>query len=99
MAQRITSAHLDAAVARFNALTKSPAEAWTSHELPDGTKRFASNIGHWHINSAYAMVQLARMHNTAGGVETFGGFGTKRDILARVLAMIDGFRLAEKVAQ
>jgi len=90
---------LDAAVQRLNILTHSPVTPWTSQELPDGSTRFTSNVGHWHLDFAYGQQQLARMHNTAGGVETFGGFGTKREILARVLAMIDGFRLAEGVAQ
>jgi len=47
--------------------------------------------GSWQIGWAYGGCQLERVANT-GGVHSFGGFGTKRETLSRMLAMIDGVR-------
>jgi len=50
--------------------------------------------GSWLIGQAYGGYQLERVVNDGGGVRTYGGFGTKRDLLARIHAMLDGIRLA-----
>lgn len=93
--QRITDSMLAAALARLNAATGSPEAGWSSLPTGDsGANRWRSNPGHWHLNSAYGGVQLARMHNTAGGIESFGGYGTKREVFTRIHSMLDGLRLA-----
>lgn len=48
--------------------------------------------GSWQIGWAYGGCQLERVANIGGGVHSFGGFGTKRETLSRMFAMIDGAR-------
>ena len=50
--------------------------------------------GSWLIGQAYGGYQLERVVNDGGGVRTYGGYGTKRDLLARIHAMLDGIRLS-----
>jgi hypothetical protein len=93
--QRITDRDIAAALARLNTATGSPTAAWHIVSTDaDGRTRMESNVGHWHLNSAYGGVQLARMHNEHGGIESFGGYGTKREAFTRIHAMLDALRLA-----
>jgi hypothetical protein len=48
--------------------------------------------GSWQIGWAYGGCQLERVANTGGGVYSFGGYGTKRETLSRMHAMMDGAR-------
>ena len=50
--------------------------------------------GSWLIGQAYGGYQLERVVNDGGGVRTYGGFGSKRDLLARIHAMLDGIHLS-----
>ena len=84
--QRITLSHLEAAVARLNEATNSPATA-RSHTADD---KYVANIGNWHVSGAYGGVTLHRIVNESGGVRSYGGYGTKRELLSRVHAMLDG---------
>jgi hypothetical protein len=82
---RTTKLHLDYAIARLNAATNSPAASWTNAE-----GQYRANVGNWHYSGAYGGVVLHRISNEQGGVRSFGGYGTKRELLARINAMLDG---------
>jgi hypothetical protein len=90
--QRITDAHLLALCQRLNAATNSP-QTYADEHKPGVP--FRSCIGHWHINHAYGGVMLARVHNEHGGIESFGGYGTKRQCAERIRAMLDALALRE----
>ena len=81
---RITMHDITEAVKMLNAATHIPAP---DYKTP----------GSWLIGQAYGGFQLERVVNEGtgwiGGVRTYGGYGTKRDLLARIHAMLDGIRL------
>ena len=78
---RITMGDIHQAVTVLNAATHIPAP---DYKTP----------GSWLIGQAYGGYQLERVVTDGGGVRTYGGYGTKRDLLARIHAMLDGIRLA-----
>jgi len=77
---RITAHDLALTLARLNRAT--------GIEAPRATR-----LGSWSIGQAYGGYQLERVVTDGGGVKTYGGFGTKRELLARLHAMLDGLEL------
>jgi hypothetical protein len=87
--QRITEKQLEALVGWINELTGSPATSYTKN---DG--KLSANIGNYHLYYAYGGVNLHRMTNTGGGVNTplGGGTRTKRELFNQLHAFINGLR-------
>jgi hypothetical protein len=87
--QRITEKQLEALVGWINELTGSPA---TSYTKTDG--KLSANIGNYHLYYAYGGVNLHRMTNEGGGVNTplGGGTRTKRELFNQLHAFINGLR-------
>ena len=88
--QRITEKQLESLVQWVNELTNSPA---TSYTRTEGGK-LSANIGNYHLYYAYGGVNLHRMTNTGGGVNTPLGEGTrtKRELFNQLHAFINGLR-------
>ena len=88
--QRITLSHLEAAVARLNEATGSAAKPYTQ----TADDKCVANVGNWHIGSWHISggygVALQRVVNEHGAVRSYGGYGTKRELLSCVYAMLDG---------
>lgn len=63
--QRITQKDLEYLVKRINEITSSPIESYRKREIG-----FTANIGNYHLDYAYGGVQLVRMVNENGGIET-----------------------------
>jgi hypothetical protein len=88
--QRITEKQLESLVQWVNELTNSPPTSYTRTE--DG--KLSANIGNYHLYFAYGGVNLHRMTNTGGGVNTPLGEGTrtKRELFNQLHAFINGLR-------
>jgi hypothetical protein len=88
--QRITEKQLESLVHWVNELTNSPPTSYTRTE--DG--KLSANIGNYHLYFAYGGVNLHRMTNTGGGVNTPLGEGTrtKRELFNQLHAFINGLR-------
>lgn len=88
--QRITEKMLASLVEDINKMTGSPATSYTRSE--DG--KLSANIGNYHLYFAYGGVNLHRMSNTGGGVNTplGGGTRTKRELFNQLHAFINGLR-------
>lgn len=88
--QRITEKQLEALVSWINELTNSPATSYTRNE--EG--KLTANIGNYHLYFAYGGVNLHRMSNTGGGVNTPLGEGTrtKRELFNQLHAFINGIQ-------
>jgi hypothetical protein len=88
--QRITEKQLESLVQWVNELTNSPPTSYTRTE--DG--KLTANIGNYHLYFAYGGVNLHRMTNTGGGVNTPLGEGTrtKRELFNQLHAFINGLR-------
>lgn len=89
---RITNRDLEAVIKRINILTNSPLESWERTKLPDGRLTTTSNIGNYHLSSAYGGFSLHRMSNESGGVTTplNCGYVTKRELYGLMQAYISG---------
>lgn len=90
--QRITDKQLDKLCQYLNELTGSPLEYSTRTPQPDGSTRFAANIGNYHISHAYGGVCLHRVVNEGGGVSTpvVHGHVPKRELFNLIHAFIKG---------
>jgi hypothetical protein len=88
--QRITEKQLEALVSWINELTESPATSYTRND--EG--KLSANIGNYHLYFAYGGVNLHRMTNEGGGVNTplGGGTRTKRELFNQLHAFINGLR-------
>jgi hypothetical protein len=88
--QRITEKQLEALVSWINELTGSPATSYTRND--EG--KLSANIGNYHLYHAYGGVNLHRMSNEGGGVNTplGGGTRTKRELFNQLHAFINGLR-------
>ena len=84
---RITTKFLEAQIDRINKITNNPATPWTREN-----NRSRSNIGNYHLGSAYGGVCLHQMCNESGGVRDVFGCGhiTKRELSERMYAYICG---------
>jgi hypothetical protein len=93
--QRITEKQLEALVSWINELTGSPATSYTRND--EG--KLSANIGNYHLYYAYGGVNLHRMTNEGGGVNTplGGGTRTKRELFNQLHAFINGLRAKNEI--
>jgi hypothetical protein len=93
--QRITEKQLEALVSWINELTGSPATSYTRND--EG--KLSANIGNYHLYHAYGGVNLHRMSNEGGGVNTplGGGTRTKRELFNQLHAFINGLRAKNEI--
>jgi len=87
--KRVTESQLNAVVKRLNNMTGSPIEPYS--RTPDG---LVANIGNFHLDFAYGMVRLVRMHNANGAVNAVTQYGTKRECLGEMYAFESGYLAA-----
>jgi hypothetical protein len=92
--QRITEKQLEALVSWINELTNSPATSYTRTD-----DKLTANIGNYHLYFAYGGVNLHRMTNEGGGVNTplGGGTRTKRELFNQLHAFINGLRAKNEI--
>jgi hypothetical protein len=91
---RITENHLQAMIDEINAATGSPMEAYTNNGAS-----YISNVGHYHLDSAYGGHSLVRMHNEHGGVKSIiDGFHTKREIFELMRSYLKGIEAGKQKA-
>jgi hypothetical protein len=92
--QRITEKQLEALVGWINELTNSPATSYTRTD-----DKLTANIGNYHLYYAYGGVNLHRMTNEGGGVNTplGGGTRTKRELFNQLHAFINGLRAKNEI--
>ena len=91
--QRITQKNLDSLVDQINTKTNSPMKSWTRNGKEGKRKPgFKANIGNYHLNYAYGGVELCRIVNDGGGIETISsdGFSTKRELYSWIRAFLAG---------
>lgn len=89
--QTITIKFLKAQVDRLNIETNNPPAPY----VRDGEK-FTAQIGNYHLSGAYGGYSLHRMETDGGGMSDVFGCGhiTKRDLSARISAMMQGIHAA-----
>ncbi len=69
--ERITQKDLEYLVKRINKVTSSPDIPWRRNgRAGKRSAGFTANIGNYHLDYAYGGVQLVRMVNVSGGIET-----------------------------
>lgn len=86
---RVTNSHIEHALAVLNRKLGNELTPYSKDE----NGRLTANIGNMHMGSAYGGYRLERMAGEAGGIQTYGGYGTKRELLDRINAMIDAIDL------
>ena len=87
--KRVTESQLNAVVKRLNNITGSPIEPYS--RTSDG---LVANIGNFHLDYAYGMVRLVRMHSAGGGINVVTQYGTKRKCLEEMHAFESGYLAA-----
>jgi len=87
---RITDRDIEQGLQRLNELAARPLQAYAK----DAAGLSYSQVGNFHHSAAYGGYQLVEMWNEHGGIHNHGGFGTKRELLTRINAMIDGLGAA-----
>ena len=90
---RITQKDLEYLVKRINEITDSPDISWRRNgRSGKRSAGFTANIGNFHLNYAYGGVQLVRMVNVAGGIETISRncHVPKRELYYWMQAFLDG---------
>ena len=89
--QTITKKFLKAQVDRLNRETNNPSTPY----VREGEK-FTAQIGNYHLSGAYGGYSLHRMETDGGGISDVFGSGhiTKRDLSARISAMLCGIHAA-----
>lgn len=94
---RITDKDLQSLCDTINELTGSPKQAYSKGA--DGKHR--ANIGNFHISGAYGGVNVHRMSNEGGGINTplGGGYHTKRELYEKLNAYIGGLQMAKEAQQ
>jgi hypothetical protein len=95
---RISKSDLQAVVDRINRMAGSPLESYTITVDETGRKKYAANVGNYHLSGAYGGYALYRMDNESGGVENVLGTGhlAKRDLYDRMHAFIRGLSLSKE---
>lgn len=90
--QTITLKMLESSVNRINTMTNNPIESYS--KIDD---KYTANIGNYHLSGAYGGYALHRMHNQNGGVQDVFQCGhvSKRDLLNRIQAFINGYSAAD----
>jgi hypothetical protein len=90
--KRITRVDLDNAIDALNAAAGTPAQPYTRE-----VGRLVSQVGNYHVASAYGGFALHQMANEAGGIrDIFNGYYSKRELLHLIRAMLAG--MAARVA-
>lgn len=86
--QRITNNQLESLVTYINTLTGSPQTPYTRDE--QGSLK--ANVGNFHLYFAYGGVNVHRMSNESGGVNTpiCSGCTTKRELFEKMHSFIRG---------
>ena len=89
--QTITKKFLEAQIERLNIETNNPPAPY----VRDGEK-FTAQLGNYHLSGAYGGYSLHRMETDGGGASDVFGSGhlTKRDLSARISAMMCGIHAA-----
>ena len=89
--QSITKKFLEAQVDRLNLETNNPPAPY----VREGEK-FTAQLGNYHLSGAYGGYSLHRMQTDGGGISDVFGCGhiTKRDLSARISAMLRGIPAA-----
>ena len=91
--ERITQKDLEYLVKRINKITSSPMAPYTRNGEKGNRKAgFTANINNYHLDYGYGGVQLVRMVNDAGGIETIsrGCHVPKRELYYWMQAYIAG---------
>ena len=90
---RITQKNLNELCGVLNKVTGSPLKAW----VRDDAGKLHAQIGNFHINQAYGGVELQRMMNEGGGIDTPLGYGhvPKRELWNKMQAFLRGLELAK----
>jgi hypothetical protein len=90
MSERITTATLEAIIARINMLTNSPLRPYE-----DVAGKYVPQAGCYHLSSAYGGVALKRMSPTGGAVDVLDrGHMPKRELAELMHAYIRGLNCA-----
>ena len=88
--QRVTTAHLDAIVARINTMTNSPLTPYASA----ASGKYEPQAGCYHLSQAYGGYALHRMSTTAGCTGTSDvlsrGHMPKKELAELMYAFIRG---------
>jgi hypothetical protein len=94
--QSITIKFLNAQVDRLNREMNLPLVPY-SREVGN---KFTAQIGNFHLSGAYGGYSLHKMETTGGGISDVFGCGhvPKRDLSARISAMIAGINVAQRAA-
>lgn len=89
--ERITQKDLEYLVDRINTITKSPPYPCSK----DDNGKITTWIGNYHLSYAYGGVQLVRMVNENGGIETISRrcHVTKRELYNWMQAFLAGIEL------
>ena len=92
----ITKKFLEAQIERLNRETNNPSTPY----VREGEK-FTAQIGNYHLSGAYGGYSLHRMETDGGGISDVFGSGhiTKRDLSARISAMMRGISAAQMAAE
>ena len=87
----VTKKFLEAQIERLNRETNNPPTPY----VREGEK-FTAQIGNYHLSGAYGGHALHRMETDGGGISDVFGCGhiTKRDLSARISAMLCGIHAA-----
>jgi len=90
--ERVTQKQIEWLAGRINLVTGSPS---TPYSKTDG--KYRANIGCFYIDGAYGGVELVRIDNEHGGVETIstGGHVPKRELATQMRAILKGLELAK----
>jgi hypothetical protein len=91
----VTEKQLQAIVDRINKLTKSPMTSYTKTE--NGIMK--ANIGNYHLDFVFKGINLARMVNDGGGIQTILFGSTKSDLMHLLRAYADGLMYGIEVGQ
>jgi len=86
---RITDRDIEQGLQRLNEAAGRPLETY----VEDDAGQFQAQDGNFHYSAAYGGYQLTEM-GISGGTRSYGGFGSKRELLTRINAMIDGLGAA-----
>lgn len=93
--QRVTNELIDGMLERLNRALDRPIVPY--HKGTDGVYRAQS--GNFHIGKAYGGFQLQEMVSDSGGIRTYGGYGTRREIVDRINGMLDGITLVGELGR
>jgi hypothetical protein len=84
--ERITIKQLEAKVRLLNLITRNQTDVYLPYRK--GGKLIA-NIGTYYIYQAYGGYQLQRICNEGGGASDITPYGTKKELLYQVRAMVE----------